>query len=42
MDIEADVWAEGEQDLLQEIAALSGALEKRLHVRPAHPPFACS
>ncbi len=25
MDIEADVWAEGEQDLLQEIAALSGA-----------------
>ena len=24
-DIEADVWADGERDLLQEIAALTGA-----------------
>jgi hypothetical protein len=30
MDIEADVWADGEQDALAEIAALSGA--------PAPPP----
>jgi len=32
MDIEGDVWADGEQDALAEIAALSGALRATCRV----------
>jgi ATP-dependent 26S proteasome regulatory subunit len=44
-DIEADVWGEGERDLLQEIAALSGpscAPKCLVNLAVAHSHNACS